>query len=150
MFAGAGLVHVDGVDFTLLSPRSLAVALFVAIPAAFGALLEPLHEWAHRRTQGLPDRVLLVLAVIALGTPIVIGHDLLGVALVVLGGIAVLLGQGERIGWALQSRTVAWAGRAAMAVVGALTARAPGALGRLAAHLPRARRTSASAASAAG
>lgn len=31
---GAGLVHSDGVDFSLLQPHWLAVALFVAIPAA--------------------------------------------------------------------------------------------------------------------
>lgn len=33
---GAMIVHTDGVDFTLLSPAPLAVAMFVAIPAAYG------------------------------------------------------------------------------------------------------------------
>lgn len=36
---GALIVHPDGVDFTLLEPLWLAVALFVAIPALYGVLL---------------------------------------------------------------------------------------------------------------
>ena len=31
------LIHADGVDFTQLGPTWLAVGLFVAVPAAFGA-----------------------------------------------------------------------------------------------------------------
>ena len=36
---GAMLVHTDGVDFRLLEPAVLAIALFVAISAGFGALV---------------------------------------------------------------------------------------------------------------
>lgn len=53
---GAGVVHEDGVDFTLLEPASLAVALFVALPAAAAAVVVLLVErssrmepWADRR-----------------------------------------------------------------------------------------------------
>lgn len=52
---GAGLVHSDGVDFSLLQPHWFAVALFVAIPAAglaCIALLVRLWErwwWEDRR-----------------------------------------------------------------------------------------------------
>jgi hypothetical protein len=38
------LVHTDGVDFTLLQPAWLGVALFVALPAAYAALLTVLAE----------------------------------------------------------------------------------------------------------
>lgn len=41
---GAMLVHTDGVDFTFLRPTWLAVALFVAIPALYAALLTLLCE----------------------------------------------------------------------------------------------------------
>jgi hypothetical protein len=44
LVVGSMLVHADGIDFTLLSPRWLAVALFVGIPAVFGALVVPLVE----------------------------------------------------------------------------------------------------------
>jgi hypothetical protein len=36
---GAMLVHTDGVDFQLLEPAALAIALFVAISAGFGAVV---------------------------------------------------------------------------------------------------------------
>ena len=45
---GSMLVHTDGVDFTLLGPRWFAIALFVALPALFGALAAPAVEWATR------------------------------------------------------------------------------------------------------
>jgi hypothetical protein len=38
---GSMLIHADGVDFTVLQPTWLAIALFVALPAAFGALIGP-------------------------------------------------------------------------------------------------------------
>ena len=38
---GSMLVHADGVDFTVLKPTWLAISLFVALPAAFGALIGP-------------------------------------------------------------------------------------------------------------
>ena len=37
VIGGAMLVHTDGVDFTVLEPAALAIALFVAICAGFGA-----------------------------------------------------------------------------------------------------------------
>ena len=53
---GASVVHEDGIDFTLLEPASLAVALFVALPAAAAAVVVLLVErwsrmepWADRR-----------------------------------------------------------------------------------------------------
>jgi len=36
---GALMVHTDGVDFTVLEPAALAIALFVAICAGFGAVV---------------------------------------------------------------------------------------------------------------
>ena len=41
---GSLLVHVDGVDFTLLHPTWLAIALFVTIPGVYAALLTMLTE----------------------------------------------------------------------------------------------------------
>lgn len=33
------LIHADGIDFRVLKPTSLAVGLFVALPALFGAVI---------------------------------------------------------------------------------------------------------------
>jgi hypothetical protein len=40
LVGGAGLIGPSAVDFTLLSPLPLAVAFFVAIPAAYGATID--------------------------------------------------------------------------------------------------------------
>ena len=55
-FGGANIVHEDGVDFTLLEPAALAVALFVLLPAAAAAVVVVLVEqwmrvepWSDRR-----------------------------------------------------------------------------------------------------
>ncbi|MDH3292867.1 MAG: hypothetical protein OER95_00940 [Acidimicrobiia bacterium] len=45
---GSMLVHADGVDFVLLKPTWFAVALFVAIPTAFGAVIGPAVDGAER------------------------------------------------------------------------------------------------------
>lgn len=56
---GATIVHEDGVDFTLLEPASLAVALFVALPAAAAAVVVLLVErWS--RVEAWSDRRLAV------------------------------------------------------------------------------------------
>ncbi|MCW2766338.1 MAG: hypothetical protein JWO11_2297 [Nocardioides sp.] len=41
---GSQLVHTDGVDFTLLQPAWLAIAVFVALPGVYAALLSVLAE----------------------------------------------------------------------------------------------------------
>lgn len=42
--AGAAIVHTDGVDFTLLDPVALAIALFVLVPAAYCLAITLLAE----------------------------------------------------------------------------------------------------------
>ena len=44
LFAGAAIVHTDGVDFRFLEPLWLSVGLFVALPALWAATLIPLTE----------------------------------------------------------------------------------------------------------
>jgi hypothetical protein len=45
---GPTLVHADGVDFNLLGPAWLAIALFVALPGLLGLLVPPAVERATR------------------------------------------------------------------------------------------------------
>jgi hypothetical protein len=80
---GALMVHTDGVDFTVLEPAALAIALFVAICAGFGAVVAHLvggaaavDGWPRARPWWLlgPPLVLLlfppflVVAVVATAT----------------------------------------------------------------------------------
>ena len=79
---GAAIVDPVGVDFNVLDPLWLAVALFVALPAAFGAALasgvDRLIPWATERQ---PHMLVLAVALapIALFVPVA--------ALVVVGAI---------------------------------------------------------------
>lgn len=114
---GALLVHREGVDFTVLSPRALAVGLFVAIPAAFGAALEPLRKMVEPWTSRLPRRLLIGVPVLASAAAIA-GPP--GLGLVILAWGTVLLGQGERAGEALRSRQAALVGSLLLIVSGAL------------------------------
>lgn len=41
---GSMLVHADGIDFRLLKPTWLAIGLFVALPAVFGAAIGPVVD----------------------------------------------------------------------------------------------------------
>jgi len=58
-FAGAGIVHTDGVDFRLLDPLWLTVGLFVLIPGLWGATVVVVTErlLRSRLVEGLPQRV---------------------------------------------------------------------------------------------
>jgi hypothetical protein len=112
VFGGAGLVHSDGIDFVVLSPRSLAIALFISIPAAFGAALEPLHALARRQVHRLPELVLLAVPVLVSVPLALIGPP--GIVLTVSIWGVVLFRQGERVATALRTQPIAWAGRVAM------------------------------------
>ncbi len=119
LVGGALLVHREGVDFTVLSPPALAVGLFVAIPAAFGAALEPLRNMAERRTSRPPRRLFVVVPVLASAVAIA-GPP--GLGLVVLAWGTVLLGQGGRVGEALRSRQAMLVGSLLLIASGALAA----------------------------
>jgi hypothetical protein len=55
--AGAMAVHTDGIDFHLLEPTWLAVALFIAVPGVYAALLHVVGERAVERWH--PGRLVL-------------------------------------------------------------------------------------------
>lgn len=109
-------MHADGIDFTLLSPRALAVMLFIAIPATFGAELEPLCDVVRRSMPTVPERGLLAVPILASGALVMIGPP--GIALAGPGWVVRALGQGTRLGLALRSQPVAWAGRLGRCTLG--------------------------------
>jgi hypothetical protein len=79
---GALLIHQDGVDFNALDPPALAIALFIAIPAAGAGLIAWLTEvyprfwWKRRKLTALA--ALAGLPVVAV-FPVAIGAALVGV-----------------------------------------------------------------------
>lgn len=80
---GALIIHQGGIDFTVLTPHWLAVALFTAIPLAGGAatvalvdrfLRSPLlMERAHVAFVAIPFLILGPIGIVVLGIPIVVG-----------------------------------------------------------------------------
>jgi hypothetical protein len=96
---GATIVHEDGVDFTLLEPAALAIALFVVLPGVAAALVVVLVErwigrapWGNRRlTVGV---CLAALAgTFALGVAAIVGAAALAVRRAGLGDSARTLGR---------------------------------------------------------
>ena len=88
---GAMVIHPDGVDFTLLEPAWLAIAVFVAIPLAFGAAIGPMLDRCDRpdawvnRGRWLPW--LLAVAVLALSFVILPAVVVAGAVMVVCAAI---------------------------------------------------------------
>jgi hypothetical protein len=67
---GSMLVHADGVDFTLLRPLWLAIALFVLVPAVFGFFIGPFEKalarseaWVNRGPRGWIALIVSIVAV---------------------------------------------------------------------------------------
>jgi hypothetical protein len=118
LVVGSMLVHADGIDFTLLAPRWLAVSLFVAIPALFGALVVPLVERFDRDGSWFRTRPLKLAA-----APLVVWAFPLLFVFVALPALAVAalvwLTPARR---ALESRAATAGGRVALAAAGAVGA----------------------------
>ncbi len=66
----AQVVHSDGVDFTLLEPTWLAIALFVAIPGGYAALLTVIAEQLLERDRWRTAPRWMVGAALALWLPV--------------------------------------------------------------------------------
>ena len=85
LVGGASFVHEDGVDFTLLEPAALAIALFVALPGIAAAVVVLLVErwsvatpWGDRRLTAL-----LIVAALASTYALILAVAVMFVALVV-------------------------------------------------------------------
>jgi hypothetical protein len=119
LVGGAFVIEPDGVDFTLLDPLWLAVALFVALPAGFGWLLAELAERRLGGEHGL--RKSNVAAVIVF---VVVGF--LGVVpllLIPIAALCVLAGRRwPGLGAAVDSAPVTWGVRALLLAVAAASA----------------------------
>jgi len=111
---GSMIVHTDGVDFRLLGPVWLAIALFVAIPGVYAALLTLLAErligvdgWAMRA------RFPVVAALLVLWAPLAPALALLAALWAALEALR----RSHRLARPLAHPAVPWAGRASLVVV---------------------------------
>lgn len=118
MVVGSAIIHAEGVDFTLLSPRRLSVALFIFIPAAFGWFIVPTVDsaekpdsWFQRKRLKIALLPLLLLlfplAAIALVIPLAITLIARWIARSKPSVVAV---------W--ESRQLLWAGRLVIVAIG--------------------------------
>lgn len=81
VFGGAVIIRPDGIDFTELEPLSLAVVLFILLPALQGAATAYLTERFLDRVQS-SDRKNWIVVIVAL-VPLAVG-GIFGLALLVL------------------------------------------------------------------
>jgi hypothetical protein len=128
--AGAlgGLAVIDpvGLDFTVLGPLSLAVAMFVALPAAYGALMS---VWVERRlgAEQPPSNVAVWVPCVLFALAIALTGPI-GVAILTAAAIAWILHRRmPALGGFWTSEPVVWLGRALLvAVTGAAAFRLVG------------------------
>jgi hypothetical protein len=83
---GAAIIHSDGIDFNLLEPTALAIAMFIAIPAGGGWLMAYFIDrwqpwWAKNRRKTAIASVAVVPVVLA-GVGIVPGAVIVAIAAV--------------------------------------------------------------------
>ena len=111
---GTLFIQPGGVDFTLLDPRWLAVALFVALPAAYGVALSLLAERLLRPVGGPRGRWRWLA-----GLPVVLLLATGPVGMAVLLPIGLLIGANRSGGLARLWRAapLTWLGRGMVAVI---------------------------------
>lgn len=113
---GAIVIRPEGIDFTLLEPLWLAVAMFIALPAAYGVVLSLVAERFLARDSAFGgSRVWIAGLVLLLPLPLFGPPGLL----VLAAGLAgfVVSRSAPRIASLWTSLPVAWIGRAAIAAV---------------------------------
>lgn len=114
LVGGAGVIGPSEVDFTLLAPLSLAVALFIAIPAAYGATMTWMAERLLREDSILRRRSWAWIVGLA---PLVFANIVGVVVLLVAFGVWALGRSAPALVTAWRSQVATWFGRAALIVM---------------------------------
>jgi hypothetical protein len=116
---GALIIKTDGIDFRLLEPLPLAIALFIALPAAYGVVMSLLVERRLgdvKATERSPWWALGLIPLIGLA---LLGPSGLGV-LVAIAAAWVVHRRAPELASLWRSSTVAWIGRASLLAVTAI------------------------------
>jgi hypothetical protein len=111
LVGGAGVIRPSEVDFTLLAPLSLAIALFVVIPAAYGAVMTWMVERLLRDDSILRRRSRAWIVGLA---PLVLAHIVGLFILLVAFGVWALGRSAPSLYEAWRSKVATWLGRAAL------------------------------------
>jgi hypothetical protein len=118
LVGGAAVIRPGGIDFTRLEPLGLAVAMFIALPVAYGVATSLLTERFLRdgsafRTSRAPFLLLPFLL------PLALIRLTVALALIAILTAVVLMGWGPRLARIWVSTTVIWLGRAVLVLVAA-------------------------------
>jgi hypothetical protein len=113
LVGGGGLLRPDGIDFTELSPLPLAVAMFVAIPVAYGVAMPWLTDRMLRQGSVMRRRRWAWIA----GLLPLAAANIVGILVLVLALAVLLVGRSAPITIAAWRSPVAtWVGRALLFV----------------------------------
>lgn len=115
------MIRPDGIDFRLLSPIWLAVAMFIALPAAYGFVLAVLVERSFQRQVGSGWRAFvgLLFLVPVLPLPVSLGfRSTVALGIVAVGAVGLwFLSRGRGLAATWTSPAVTWLGRTVVAVL---------------------------------
>jgi len=89
LIGGAAVIKPEGVDFSLLSPLWLAIALFVALPAAYGAFM----AWIVESLIARPGRLRKARVAGIIGFVVVGFFGLMSAVIAAVGLLLVLIGR---------------------------------------------------------
>ena len=110
---GSTIISADGIDFRVLSPLSLAVAMFVLIPGVYGAVVSVLIERSLRLGRVRPGGWRW-LAVLPLGLVLLAGPFVL-LALVVFA-VVLFANRSGRVAELWRCAPMLWVGRCAVSI----------------------------------
>lgn len=116
---GALIIKTDGIDFRLLEPLPLAIALFIALPAAYGVVMSLLVERRLRDTATIERSRLWALGLIPLIAIGLLGPTGLAV-LLLIAATWVVHRKAPELASLWRSPIVVWIGRAALLAVTAV------------------------------
>jgi hypothetical protein len=118
---GGAVIDPVGLDFTVLGPLPLAIAMFLALPAAYGALMS---VWVERRLGAeRPTSIVAVWVPCALFAIAIGLTGPIGVAVLTAAAIAWILHHRiPALGALWRSGPVVWLGRALLAALTGITA----------------------------
>ncbi|HEY7478785.1 MAG TPA: hypothetical protein VIB62_11175 [Actinomycetota bacterium] len=110
---GALVIQPGGIDFTLLEPLWLAIAMFIALPALFGVVMSLLVERFRAPDSGFARSRVWFLGLVPLIAIVFSGVRVLAVAAVVLAAWLLRRAVPDVAAW-WRSAPVVWTGRVAL------------------------------------
>jgi hypothetical protein len=117
---GAGAIRPAGIDFTLLDPLAIAIAMFIALPAIYGVVVSRLIERWLREDSGPGASRAWILGLIPVTLVGLIGPIGLGVA-VAISALWIVHRTVPRVDRLSGSAAVVWIGRAGLITVTAVS-----------------------------